>query len=95
MLARWIAWIVLLNIGVGFCDCLRDPVSLPIHSTSSASLTTNTDRQGRPSAVTIANPAFVMRPSSPLNPLASLSTLQLPALRPFLFSPRQTPTRSA
>jgi hypothetical protein len=47
-LTRWIAWIVLLNIGVGFCDCLREPVSLPIHTTSSASLTTNTDRQGPP-----------------------------------------------
>jgi hypothetical protein len=45
-LTRWIAWIVLLNIGVGFCDCLRDPVSLPVHSASSARLTDNTDRQG-------------------------------------------------
>lgn len=47
-LTRWMAWIVLLNIGVGFCDCLRDPISLPIHSTSSANLTTNTDPQVPP-----------------------------------------------
>src|ERR1700679_3109030 len=39
-LARWTAWFVLLNIAVGFCDCLRDPVSVAIHSNSSASLTT-------------------------------------------------------
>jgi hypothetical protein len=47
-IARWIAWIVLLNIGVGFCDCLRDPISLPSHSSSSATLKTNTDRQAPP-----------------------------------------------
>jgi hypothetical protein len=45
-LARWTAWFVLLNIGVGFCDCLRDPVSVPIHSNSSAVLTTDSHRQG-------------------------------------------------
>ena len=47
-LTRWTAWFVLLSIGVGFCDCLRDPVSLPIHSTSPAALTTNSHRQGEP-----------------------------------------------
>src|ERR1700729_2450016 len=47
-LARWTAWLVLLNIGAGFCDCLRDPVSLPIHSRSSIALTTNSHAQGEP-----------------------------------------------
>jgi hypothetical protein len=47
-LARWTAWFVLLNIAVGFCDCLRDPVSLPIHSNSSAALTTTSHHQGAP-----------------------------------------------
>src|SRR5580658_620624 len=47
-LARWTAWFVLLSIAVGFCDCLRDPVSLPIHSSSSAALTTNSHRQEAP-----------------------------------------------
>ena len=45
-LARWTAWFVLMNIAVGFCDCLREPVSLPSHSSSSAALTTNSDPQG-------------------------------------------------
>lgn len=47
-LTHWIGWLVLLNIGVGFCDCLRDPISLPANSTNSATLTTNTDRQAPP-----------------------------------------------
>lgn len=43
-LTHWIAWLLLLNIGVGFCDCLRDPITLPSHS-NSARLTTGTERQ--------------------------------------------------
>ena len=47
-LARWIAWLVLLTIAVGFCVCLSDEVALPIHSSSSSALTTKSHRQGAP-----------------------------------------------
>jgi hypothetical protein len=95
-LARWTAWFVLLNIAVGFCDCLRDPVSLPIHSNSSAALTTTSHQQERPIpiAVTIANPVSVMRPLSLLNLSALPSILPSHACRLLLSSPLQTRTTS-
>jgi hypothetical protein len=45
--ARWIALFVLMNIGLGFCDCLRDPV-LPPHSGSSFRLTSGGEKRGLP-----------------------------------------------
>lgn len=34
VIARWTALIVFMNIGFGFCDCLRDAVTAPINSAS-------------------------------------------------------------
>jgi hypothetical protein len=93
-LTRWIAWIVLLNIGVGFCDCLREPVSLSIHS-GSASLTGNTDRQRPPecddncescvchaSLVTVERARFAVELSvSRLTTLAIFSVLEPDSVR--------------
>jgi hypothetical protein len=39
LIARWTALIVLMNIGIGFCDCLRDAVIAPINSSSLSSPT--------------------------------------------------------
>ena len=37
---RWTALLVLLTIGIGFCDCLEDPVA-PLGSPGLTSLSTN------------------------------------------------------
>jgi hypothetical protein len=45
--ARWIALLVLLNIGMGFCNCLREN-TLPSGSETSAGLTNHGNRDAAP-----------------------------------------------
>jgi hypothetical protein len=47
-IARWTALIVLLNIALGFCDCLRDAMP-PIHRATVPALTANRIPAGAPS----------------------------------------------
>jgi hypothetical protein len=47
-IARWTALLLLVNIGLGFCDCLREPVSIGGVATHAHATAPSTNGQSAP-----------------------------------------------